>query len=147
MPRRVVRALATVAACAALIAGCSSAGHYSLTLPRGRGETATIELIDEVGLVRSVEAGTPQQPDPLPSAPAAWNPNGDLTAVTIYWKSSACSRHATMTLTGNALDLAIDDGAAGDCVEGPVSQLITLHVDRVIDVSAMTIRMVGQPPG
>ena len=78
---------------------------------------------------------------------AAWNPNGDLTTVTIYWQSNACSSQTTLTLTGNALDLAIEDSEAAACADpGLVPQLITLHIDRVIDVSAMAIHMVGVRP-
>ena len=146
MPRRVV-VLGLVLVCAIVAAGCSDAGHYSLTLARGTGDAAKVDLIDEVGLVRSVAAGTPQQPAPLPSPPAAWNPNGDLTTVTIYWQSNACSTHTTLTLTGNALDLAIEDSEATACGDrGLVPQFITLHIDRVIDVSAMAVHMVGQRP-
>lgn len=138
--------LGLLLACATLVTGCSNAGHYELTLPRGSRE-ARVQLTDEVGLVRSVDAGTPAQPAPLPAPPAAWNPNGDLTAVTIYWQSNPCSTETTLTLTGNALDLAIDDGASAGCAGAvAIPQFITLHINRVIDVSVMAVHMGSPPP-
>lgn len=146
MPRYLVLALGSLLACAVLLAACGSGNRSSVTLHRGTGD-ATVTVVDEVGLVKSVEAGASEQPAPLPAPPAAWNPNGDLTSVAVSWESNACSSQTTLTLTGNALDLAIEDGPASACgADGLVRQVITLHLNRVIDPSAMVIHMVGQRP-
>ncbi len=109
------------------------------------GKTVTVTVHDETGLVREVTAGAAQVPDPLPAAPAAWNPNERLTLVAVYWQSTACSDHPTLTLSGNALLLEIDPGpVASGCTETALlPNIVTLRLGAVTDVTSITLRMVS----
>ena len=116
-----------------------------MTLQRG-GENVSLHVQDDVGLVTEAVAGTSDMPNPLPSAPALWNPNGDLTHMTVYWESTACSTHPSIHISGNALVLSIDLGpASGTCDATEVPNFVTFKLDRVIDVSAVTLHMAAAP--
>jgi len=109
------------------------------------GKTVHVTVTDETGLITQVTAGSPQVPSPLPTAPAAWNPNGELTHVSVYWQSTACSQHPTLDLSGNALTLVIDVGQpASGCTDGAlVPNIITLRLNAVIDVGELRLQMSG----
>jgi hypothetical protein len=123
------------------LAGCSGGG-IEVRMDRG-GTQVTVTVKDETGLVRSATGGTAQEPDPLPSAPAAWNPNGELTQVSVYWQSTACSQHPTLDISGNALLVTIDTGpVASGCTDTVLlPNIVTLTLGAVTDVTAITLKM------
>ncbi len=125
------------------LSACGSGGMH-VTLQRA-GRTVDVTVKDETGLVRGVTAGSPQVRDPLPGAPAAWNPNGELTQISVYWQSTACSEHPTLDLSGNALLLRIDPGpAASGCTDTTlVPNIVTLRLGAVTDVTSLTLQMTG----
>jgi hypothetical protein len=143
--RRALPALPTAAvlALALLLAACSGGG-LAVKMDRA-GATITVTIKDETGLIRSATGGGSGAPDPLPAAPAAWNPNGELTQVTVYWQSTACSQHPTLDLSGNALLLTIDPGpAASGCSDSALlPNMVTLTLSVVTDVTSITLRMVS----
>ncbi len=128
---------------ALLLAACSGGG-LTVTMDRG-GSTVTVTIKDETGLIRSASGDAVGAPDPLPPAPAAWNPNGELTQVAVYWQSTACSEHPTLDLSGNALLLTIDPGpmSSGCTDTALVANMVTLTLGAVTDVTSITVRMVS----
>jgi hypothetical protein len=88
--------------------------------------------------------GTLQEPSPLPAPPAVWNPNGDLTRMTVYWVSTACSSNPVLHLSGNALQLTIDPGKSqGTCSADLGPNFVTLRLNVVIDVTGVRVSMAG----
>jgi hypothetical protein len=133
---------AAVVLCSALLLGACQGG-ISVAMQRD-GTSVSVTIRDETGLIASAEGGTTDQPSPLPASPAVWNPNGDLTRMTIYWQSTACSQHPVLHLSGNALLLTIDPGpSSGSCGPGPVANFVTVRLRNVIDVSAVRLSLAG----
>lgn len=132
--------IAALALCLTL-AACSGGG-LQVKMDRG-GSQVTVTVKDHTGLIRSAAGGSAEVPDPLPAAPAVWNPNGELTQVSVYWQSTACSQHPTLDLSGNALLLTIDPGAmASGCSDTTLlPNIVTLTLGAVTDVNAITVRM------
>lgn len=126
-----------------VLSACGPGGMHA-SLQRD-GATVDVTVTDETGLITQVSGGSPQVPSPLPSAPAAWNPNGELTQISVYWQSTACSRHPTLDLSGNALKLVIDVGQpASGCTDGAlVPNIVTLRLNAVTDVTAIRLLMAG----
>jgi hypothetical protein len=139
-----VRIPGALLAIALLAAACGgSAGRFEVTLDRNGGQ-ATATIVDEIGLVTAVSAGAVDLPEPPPAQPFVWNPNGDLTRLALSWESDACSKRATLRLTGNALMLTIDEEVpASGCAAAHVTNLITMRIDRVVDTASVTVRMVA----
>ena len=138
--------LATTAALVlALGLGACSNGGLAVKMDRA-GATITVTIKDETGLIRSATGGGRGAPDPLPSPPAAWNPNGELTQVSVYWQSTACSDQPTLDLSGNALLLTIDPGpSASGCTDTALlPNMVTLTLSVVTDVTSITLRMVAR---
>ncbi len=125
-----------------MLTACSGGG-LQVRLERSSGTTATVTITDETGLIRSASGGSSQIPDPLPPAPAVWNPNGELTQISVYWQSTDCSQRPTVDLSGNALLLKIDTGpmASGCSDTAPLPNIITLTMGAVTDVSLIMVRM------
>jgi hypothetical protein len=142
--RRAMPTLAVVAVSVCLLLAACSGGGMEVRMDRN-GSQVTVTVKDHTGLVRSATGGSSQVPDPLPAAPAAWNPNGELTQVSVYWQSTACSQHPTLDLSGNALLLTIDPGpsASGCSDSAPLPNIVTLTLGAVTDVHAITVRMAG----
>jgi hypothetical protein len=136
-------AASALVALALLLAACSPGG-LAVKMDRA-GATVTVTIKDQTGLIRSATGDGSGAPDPLPAAPAAWNPNGELTQVTVYWQSTACSDHPTLDLSGNALLLTIDPGPkAPGCTDSALlPNMVTLTLGAVTDVSSITLRMVS----
>lgn len=108
------------------------------------GSTVNVTIRDDTGVVASAEGGTTGEPSPLPSPPAVWNPNGDLTRMTVYWVSTACSTHPVLHLSGNALQLTVDPGPnQGSCSADLLPNFVTLRLNVVIDVTAVSVSMAG----
>jgi hypothetical protein len=128
----------------ALLLGACSGGGLTVKMERA-GATITVTVKDETGLVRSASGGATGAPDPLPAAPAAWNPNGDLTQVAVYWQSTACSEQPSLDLSGNALLLTIDPGpmSSGCTDTALLRNMVTLTLSAVTDVTSITLRMVS----
>jgi len=141
--RRAFTRLAVLVGLALLAAACSS-GDLQVSMQRS-GTPVTVTVHDETGLIREVTAGSAEVPDPLPPAPAAWNPNERLTLVSVYWQSTACSDHPRLTLSGNALLLEIDPGpmASGCTATQLLPNIVTLRLGAVTDVTSITLRMTG----
>jgi hypothetical protein len=120
-----------------------SACQGGLQVPMQRdGATVTVTVQDDTGIVAGAEGGTNDEPSPLPPPPAVWNPSGDLTRVTVYWLSTACSDHPALHLSGNALQLSIDLGAlSGSCSPDLLPNLVTLRLKDVVDVSSISVTM------
>ncbi len=126
-----------------VLAACSSGGLRASMQRDGR--TVTVTMTDETGLVVKLAGGASGAPDPLPSAPAAWNPNGELTQIAVFWQSTACSTKPVLDLSGNALVLSIDPGpaAAGCSATGLQPNFVTLTLNAVTDVTELRLRVVG----
>jgi hypothetical protein len=139
-----VHASARLAAALALglvLSACQ--GGLQVSVERN-GTTVSGTVEDATRIVAGAESGTTQQPSPLPAPPAVWNPNGDLTRMTVYWVSTACSRNPVLHLSGNALQLTIDPGKSdGSCSADLVPNFVTLRLNVVIDVTGVRVSMAG----
>jgi hypothetical protein len=140
-----VHASARLAAAALAIGVALSACQGGLQIQVQRnGATVNGTLQDATGIVAGTESGTTQQPSPLPAPPAVWNPNGDLTRMTVYWVSTACSSNPVLHLSGNALQLTIDPGKSqGTCSADLGPNFVTLRLNVVIDVTGVRVSMAG----
>lgn len=127
-----------------LVLGACSSGGLRASMNRD-GRTVTVSLTDQSGLVLRMAGGAAGAPNPLPSTPAAWDPNGDPSKVALYWQSSACSTRPVLNLSSDALVLTIDPGpmAAGCAATAPQPNFVTLSLHEVIDVTRLRLRMVG----
>ncbi len=128
---------------AVALAACSGDG-IEVRMDRN-GTMVTVTVRDETGLIRSATGGASQVPDPLPAAPAVWNPGGELTQVAVYWQSTACSQHPVLDLSGNALLLTIDPGpmVSGCQDTALLPNMVTLDLDAVTDVTSISLKMVS----
>jgi hypothetical protein len=126
-----------------LVAGAcgNPTGTFVISLSRNGTQVSAV-LVDEVGLVTAASAGAVGMPEPGPAQAFVWNPNGDLTRIGISWPSDTCSDRPQLHLTGNALLLTIDEGSpTAGCPTTQVTNLITLSINRVVDTSSITVRL------
>jgi hypothetical protein len=132
--------------CVAL-AGCDLlATEDTSRIEMDRGDRiVTVTVVDEAGLVVEVLAETPEPPRGAVvdvGQPLAWNPPGQLNRVAVRWASSSCSDRPVLRLAGNALSLEIDEGPLPEaCDASLASNGVTLRLNRVVDATAIDVRM------
>jgi hypothetical protein len=129
-----------------LLAGCGFLPSDSTTFqaPMERnGETVTVTLVDEAGLVTEMVGGAPPLPEENADPPYAWNANGRPTEVALYWMSDSCSHEPLLRLTGgNALTLDIDLNRGEEaCDAMGLGNFVTLSLNRAIDATAVDLVM------
>jgi hypothetical protein len=104
----------------------------------------TVELVDEAGLVTAAVAIDPPAVDAYRDAPVVVNPDGRLDRAVLLWRGNSCAPSTRVTLSGNALTLAIEQAAANDgCAGTFVLHAIQMDLNRVIDVSSIEVEVDG----
>lgn len=100
-----------------------------------------VTVIDESGLVTGVEAYQP--PIDQLGEPTA-EPGESLTQVLVSWSGSSCAAGWTVRLTGNALVMTIEPGAAISGCEGmPAAKGVQLDLNRVVDAPDIDVSLAG----
>ena len=121
------------------VSACGGSRVHSVVIPAvGIGEPLAVEVVDEAGIVASIERNVPERPPQEPIAPV----DGDPAAFRVTWAGGMCDTAARIHVTREANSVRISTTTTtrpGPCRMAAVYRTLLFRLVEPVPVGAIML--------